>query len=32
MELASNVVDADLLIVVNDTDLITSPGPYRRFA
>ena len=29
MERSSNVVEADMLVVVNDTDLITNPGPSR---
>ena len=32
MERAANSVEAEMLIVVNDTDLITSPGPSRRYA
>ncbi len=32
MERAANAVEADMLIVVNDPDLLTTPEPSRRFA
>ena len=32
MERAANAVEAEMLVVVNDPDLLTAPGPSRRFA